>query len=412
MLPIMNFNLNKGVFKMKITIYNNEVKGVIKKFEKLIDNKAIGIFKLVKIEANSNGDVFAIGGNTQSFLKLKVDAIVQESGVIFLDMESLKNLAYTKGLITVDNDDCKVVVQNGVKKSFIPIAKIEDYEIDLFNSHIPCMETNTENLVIDIDKPLEFLSDLRILDKTTIKDKNSNRLLFKGINFNCEKGYAVSINGFIGTKINLNGFNKSHYSITVQGRCYSDLSKLIDKDTEQITFYSDRKMAMFVTSSFQYYISLIDGIYSNWNILVPNNAPVTRIEFDKDKFSEFTDVVKEHLKIAKPVKNNKGRNSASVIVGYQDGILMNIHTPVYKTTDYLKATKIEGNVEKLHIGVDSKFLQIICELYSKVGDGVMMDYWKSNSVLLFNFGKYSNVIAPINPNNFDDAKTIIADYEK
>ena len=396
---------------MKITIYNNEVKGVIKKFEKLIDNKAIGIFKLVKIEANSNGDVFAIGGNTQSFLKLKVDAIVQESGVIFLDMESLKNLAYTKGLITVDNDDCKVVVQNGVKKSFIPIAKIEDYEIDLFNSHIPCIEANTENLVIDIDNPLEFLSDLQILDKTTIKDKNSNRLLFKGINFNCEKCYAMSINSFIGTKINLDGFNKSHYSITIQGRCYSDLSKLIDKDTKQITFYSDRKMAMFVTSSFQYYISLIDGIYSNWNILVPNNAPVTRIEFDGDKFSEFTDVVKEHSKITKPVKNDKGRNPASVIVGYQDGILMNIHTPVYKTTDYLKATKIEGNVEKLHIGVDSKFLQTICELYSKVGDGVRMDYWKSNSVLLFNFGKYSNVIAPMNPKYSDDAKTIIADYE-
>lgn len=397
---------------MKITIYNNEVKGVIKKFEKLIDSKAIGIFKLVKIEANSNGDVFAIGGNIQSFLKLKVDAIVQESGVIFLDMESLKNLAYTKGLITVENDDCKVVVQNGVKKSFIPIAKIEDYEIDLFNSHIPCIETNTENLVIDIDDPLEFLSDLRILDKTTIKDKNSNRLLFKGINFNCEKCYAMSINGFIGTKINLDGFNKSHYSITIQGRCYSDLSKLIDKDTKQITFYSDRKMAMFVTSSFQYYISLIDGVYSNWNILVPNKAPVTRIEFDGDKFSEFTDVVKEHSKITKPVKNDKGRNPASVIVGYQDGILMNIHTPVYKTTDYLKATKIEGSVEKLHIGVDSKFLQTICELYSKVGDGVRMDYWKSNSVLLFNFGKYSNVIAPMNPKYSDDAKTIIADYEK
>lgn len=284
-------------------------------------------------------------------------------------------------------------------------------EIDLFNSHIPCIETNTENLVINIDNPLEFLSDLRILDKTTIKDKNSNRLLFKGINFNCEKCYAMSINDLIGTKINLDGFNKSHYSITVQGRCYSDLSKLIDKDTEQIAFYSDRKMAMFVTSSFQYYISLIDGIYSNWNILVPNNAPVTRIEFDGDKFSEFTDVVKEHSKITKPVKNDKGRNPASVMVGYQDGILMNIHTPVYKTTDYLKVTKIEGNVEKLHIGVDSKFLQTICELYSKVGDGVRMDYWKSNSVLLFNFGKYSNVIAPINPKNFDDAKTIITDYE-
>ena len=396
---------------MKITTNNNTVKSAIKKIEKMFDKKQpIEALKLVKI-VSINDDVFLYGGNSTSFIKLKMkDTIVKEEGEVFIDMENFKNLVYTKGNFEIADAEKGLIIKSDKKKTILSLPQMEDWNVDFFNKQAPDIEQVDNNLMMTIDNPLGFIDDLKLLKKTVYKDCSA-RPIFEGINFNCNEKAGFSTDSYLATHIIMDGFSDNDFNLTIHYRCVDELSKLIDKATDKIKVFTNNQKVLFVTSQFEYCIKVIDGDFLDWKQITSSRESVVTMEFNDDKIKSITETLKEYEKIIKPYSDAKSAK-VCILKGYRGGLLSHIHTPVYETTDYIAVTDIKGNVEDLIVGVNPSLLNTIFELFKMVGINATLEYKGRFVPMLLSGGRYSCVICPMVINENVDTNAIVSQYEE
>lgn len=371
---------------MKVRMWCEDFKKAVDRAMVVLCKKSsLPVLRCVKVAAE-NDLLIISASDTESFVKINVDATVLEPGVGYIMADDIKKIYRLVGNVTFEISNGKATIINEKKKSSVLCRDFSEEDINY-------PETITEKTMEISEKTLvDVLSDLSCFLST-----GSMNPLMNGYYFEASGQRIVALNGHIvGIKRLNDVFTNQNLKCIVPGFVFGHLKKIADvKRDGNIDVFTNNKFIMFSGTDFTYWSKLIDGDYYNIDKLFGSNYGN---EFELDA-AELGRLAKEYKKCISDV------HAYPMYLYYnkqEDTFRTGVITPDYMTADIL-----DGYNEKSSYGLTDDFIYSFTPEYimnitslfkdnkmvCKGIDGARADKYK-NSALVMENDVYTALILP------------------
>lgn len=353
--------------------------------------------KAVKLEATNNGLTIS-GTDLVGYVKVYIDAQIEESGVSFIMLEDIKKIYKLDGMVTLDADSEKkgsCTISNHKKKSTV---STHDYVND--DIKFPA-DVNEVVMEISERELVQALTDMSVF-----LGNDSNRAL-SSFCFDGKNNRIIALDGhYLGMK-KLNSVFKKVCEIVVPGEAFPHIKKVASaKSDDTVVAYINNKYIKFKGKDFEYSIKLPDCTYFNVDSLFKSI---------NDEY-EFTVNANELGNLAKEYKTALSSDTTPMyMLVDNDGLHTGLFMSDYSTADTVSGYHIENTLKRsLFYGFNPRYIFNSMQLFN--GDVLAKGSYKSslatgtqNSCIIFQDDTYTVLILPVHTSeeNMNRFKTYI-----
>ena len=322
---------------MKFICNRNKLTEAVTNVQRAVSSKStIPALEGILIKANNNS-ITLFGYDLEICITTTIDATVQEEGSsvikakLFSDI--IRNLP--EEIISVEVDDKNIVYINCGKANFKLVGMpAEDYpEVPVIRS-TDTININGEILNSMIKQTIYAVADTDVkpINKGTLFEIENRTFRMVSLD-----GYRLAVRT---EKIDYDG----EKNIVVPGKSLSEVSKLIDGETENIEINSSSRHIIFKIDSYSVISRLIEGQFINYKASIPETH-ITELKINTRKLIDTIDRLSLLLtdKMKSPIK----------CVIDNSTITASCNTPLGQAEDQIEVSMTGENVE---IGFNNKFL--------------------------------------------------------
>jgi len=327
---------------MKISILTKDLQAAIKKLNTITQTKE-NVFPGIMLETGDH-ELIVKKSNGESQIKINLDVYIEESGSVFIPINTIKLIEKLKNVNYLIIDENSVTADKK-KIKFSPMDLSEYWSIK------------------DYDYSLNFeISQLELNRMLTVKyamAKDETRPVLQGINIKANKFCALD--GYIVSLRESNEYS-ANYETTITQSNVKILDKIIDKKSDHKVIVSnyiesnsintESKYIKYEIDNIEIICRVLPGEYIKYENIIPQDY-YTKIEIDTNKLAENMEFLKS-IKIDTMMLAKFNINETSKIVTVSGSTYEN-------TIEDQHECKISG--DNLTIGFNCEFILAMLKNY-------------------------------------------------
>lgn len=317
---------------MKISMDCVDFKKAVEKAIALtVKNGVLPFVSSIKIDAHKDATgkygVDICATDSESFLKVRVDAAVIEPGSVFIHVSDVKKVYSMSGNVTISGEDGKFTVSNGRKKSTVP-----SYD---YSSGYPEFPGESGAPFMNISENCLYNTLGALISFSSCNDANKTMCSYY---FDGKHERIVTCDSYrLGFRNLPETFVDNEAGAILPNKIYSHLKKILNaKSDGNVSVRLTKQYAIFCGEDFTYCIRSLEGNYLNIDSFVDNVLKgIDKFEFELD--------AEELGKLSKEYKKDTGKEPMLLTYDEANGeLLAGVMVTNYYTADVIESFGAEN----------------------------------------------------------------------